>query len=169
MPKRTDELAAPALCPSAVPAAGCQAELGWGLLTMARAFQQLAADAVQGLAGGLRGHLVLTSIAQGRAPSQAVLAAQLGLDRTVMTYLIDELEQAGYLERRPDPADRRARLLVITEAGTAALATYRARIDKAEARLLDGLSKDEVMRFRTTVEQVAQATRGITGGGPTGC
>jgi DNA-binding MarR family transcriptional regulator len=141
---------------------GCRAELGWGLLTTARAFAQWAAEAVADLPGGLRGHLVLASIAQGQAPSQAVLAGQIGLDRTVMTYLVDDLERAGFLERRPDPTDRRARLLIITEAGTAALSEYRTRIDAAEDRLLGELDADERSSFRRAVERMARASQTAT-------
>jgi len=51
---------------------------------------------------------VLVAAARGNARNQLALAQQLGVDRTVMTYLIDDLERAGYVERRPDPADRRS-------------------------------------------------------------
>ncbi len=34
-----------------------------------------------------------------------------------MGYLVDALERRGYVERRPDPADRLAALVVITERG----------------------------------------------------
>jgi DNA-binding MarR family transcriptional regulator len=149
-------------CQGAAAPDACRAELGWGLLTAARAFAQWAAEAVADLPGGLRGHLVLASIAQGQAPSQAVLAGQIGLDRTVMTYLVDELEQAGFLERKPDPSDRRARLLTITEAGTAALSQYRTRIDAAETRLLGELDADERRSFRRSVERVARASQAST-------
>ncbi|MGW1544775.1 MarR family transcriptional regulator [Streptomyces sp. NPDC002309] len=40
-----------------------------------------------------------------------------GVDRTVMTYLLDDLERAGPVERRPDPSDRRSRHVVATEHG----------------------------------------------------
>ncbi|MHB1135137.1 MAG: MarR family winged helix-turn-helix transcriptional regulator [Chloroflexota bacterium] len=45
------------------------------------------------------------------------LAASAGMTRPSMSELVDELEQAGYLERRPDPTDRRAKLIVLTRAG----------------------------------------------------
>src|SRR5204862_8339718 len=46
--------------------------------------------------------------AQGVVRTQLALAQHLGVDRTVMTYLIDDLEAAKLIERRPDPTDRRA-------------------------------------------------------------
>ncbi len=149
--------AQPQACPAAAPD-GCQFELGWGLTMLTRGFTQWAADAVSELPGGLRGHLVLASISQGQQPSQVALAQQLGVDRTVMTYLLDELERAGYLERRRDPLDRRARHIVITEAGKTALGSYRTRVDAAEARLLAPLSESESATFRSAVQRIARAS-----------
>jgi len=45
-----------------------------------------------------------------------------------MTYLLDDLEAARLIERRPDPTDRRARRLVATQLGTALLATLNDRL-----------------------------------------
>src|SRR5215207_3144365 len=47
------------------------------------------------------------------------LARLTGRHKQLIGRLIDELEQLGYLERRPDPADRRAKLIVPTERGLA--------------------------------------------------
>ena len=71
--------------------------------------------------GGPRGYQVLASAAVEGPRTQLALAQQLGLDRTVMTYLLDDLQKAGLVERRPDPADRRARRVVLTDAGRARL------------------------------------------------
>jgi len=50
------------------------------------------------------------------------LAAQAGTTPQAMGELVDDLERGGYLERRADPADRRARLIVATPKGERALA-----------------------------------------------
>lgn len=42
------------------------------------------------------------------------LADRAGIGKAAMGELIDELERLGYVERRPDPADRRAKLIVPT-------------------------------------------------------
>jgi DNA-binding MarR family transcriptional regulator len=68
---------------------------------------------------------VLSAAAHGTVGSQLALALHLGVDRTVMTYLLDDLEAAGLIERRPDPADRRARQVVATRQGTKLLAASR--------------------------------------------
>jgi len=52
---------------------------------------------------------------------QNVLAADFGLSPHSITDLVDGLERMGMAERRPDPTDRRAKLVAITDAGNAKL------------------------------------------------
>ncbi|MFF9455144.1 MarR family winged helix-turn-helix transcriptional regulator [Streptomyces flaveolus] len=47
------------------------------------------------------------------------LAAHLGVTKQAASQLVDELVRKGYAERRPHPADARARLVVLTERGRA--------------------------------------------------
>src|SRR6185437_4531345 len=91
----------------------------------------------------------------GTVNSQLALAQHLGVDRTVMTYLLDDLEGAGLLERQPDPADRRARRVVATAAGTALLATLDRRLEAAEAHLLAPLAPPERESFRAHLRLLA--------------
>jgi DNA-binding MarR family transcriptional regulator len=141
------------------PADACGAELGWGLSVILRAFGQWASASVIDLPGGPRGHLVLATISRGRPRSQLALANQLGLDRTVMTYLLDELETAGLVERRPDPTDRRARQILITDLGSSALRESSRSLREAENRLLAPLDAPEAAAFRNMIERVARATK----------
>jgi DNA-binding MarR family transcriptional regulator len=45
------------------------------------------------------------------------LAQRAQITKQSMGYLVDYLEQHGYVERKPDPADRRANLIVLTKRG----------------------------------------------------
>ena len=47
------------------------------------------------------------------------LAARSGMTHQSMSELVHALERAGYLERRPDPADGRARMILLTDKGRA--------------------------------------------------
>jgi len=71
-----------------------------------------------------------------RAGSQLELAHHLGVDRTVMTYLLDDLERAGLIERHPDPADRRARRIAATARGSELLDDLDQRLRAAEDQVL---------------------------------
>lgn len=87
------------------------------LLTIAaRTGQELAKRRLtpMGLSVQLCG--VLNLIAEG-AISQQALGEQLGIDRTTVVELIDQLEQQGVVVRRRNPADRRSYALSLTPKG----------------------------------------------------
>jgi DNA-binding MarR family transcriptional regulator len=72
-----------------------------------------------------------------------------------MTYLLDDLEAARLIERRPDPADRRARRIVATEQGNELLSSLNDRLRAAEARLLAPLGAEKREAFRAQVRMLA--------------
>jgi DNA-binding MarR family transcriptional regulator len=130
-------------------------DLGWGLGVVFRAYVTAAHEAMAELPGGPRGYQVLASAAQSAVGSQLALAQHLGIDRTVMTYLLDDLETAGLIARQPDPADRRARRVVATEKGVELLVTLDARLRAAEAHLLAPLDEEARHLFRAQVQSLA--------------
>ena len=130
-------------------------DLGWGLGMVFRAYATAAHTAVADLPGGPRGYQVLSAAVRGKVNSQLALAQHLGVDRTVMTYLLDDLEAAGLIERRPDPADRRARRVVATDAGMKLLAALGDRLCSAEAHLLAPLDERERETFRAQIRLLA--------------
>jgi DNA-binding MarR family transcriptional regulator len=130
-------------------------DLGWGLGMIFRGYVKAAHAAVADLPGGPRGYQVLSAAAQGTVASQLALAQHLGVDRTVMTYLLDDLEAAGLIERRPDPSDRRARRIVATKKGNELLTSLNDRLRAAEAHLLAPLGGEERDAFRAQVRLLA--------------
>jgi DNA-binding MarR family transcriptional regulator len=130
-------------------------DLGWGLGMIFRAYVKAAHAAVADLPGGPRGYQVLSAAAQGTVASQLALAQHLGVDRTVMTYLLDDLEAARLIERRPDPADRRARRIVATEQGNELLTNLNDRLRAAESHLLAPLGNERLDSFRAEVRVLA--------------
>jgi DNA-binding MarR family transcriptional regulator len=85
------------------------------------------------------GYIVLSQLARGPAPTQLALASAIGHDKTRLIGLLDELERAGLITRAPDPGDRRARIVHISERGraahTAAVADIRAMEEEVLAEL----------------------------------
>ncbi len=134
---------------------GVETDLGWALGQVMRAHLRTAQEVVGGLPGGPRGYQVLAVAGRGEPSSQLALAQKLGVDRTVMTYLLDDLEGAGLIERRPDPADRRARRVVLTEAGQTLLCDLERRFRSAEEHLLDPLDADERTVLRDLLQRLA--------------
>ena len=133
------------------------ADLGWALGTVKRAYVEAATRLAAEVPGGTRGYLVLATSGRGEPKSQLALAQHLGVNRTVMTYLLDDLERAGLVERRPDPTDRRARRVAITDSGRTLLRELKDRLRQAEDELLGPLDDDERATLRALLQRLAPA------------
>jgi DNA-binding MarR family transcriptional regulator len=71
------------------------------------------------------------------------LAEAALLTKPSIGYLVDDLEAHGYVERVPDPADRRAKLVRLTARGRAVEETVRAVIKQVEAEWSARLGEDD--------------------------
>ncbi|TQS46716.1 MarR family winged helix-turn-helix transcriptional regulator [Cryptosporangium phraense] len=142
----------PAPAPPSLPLSD---DLGWSLGVLFRAYTKAAGFVMADVPGGPRGYQILATCVRDTPGTQLALAHQLGVDRTVMTYLLDDLEKAGLVTRQPDPADRRARRIVATETGRATLAELDKGLCEAEDRLLAGLPDGERATFRELLQRLA--------------
>jgi DNA-binding MarR family transcriptional regulator len=147
--------AAPDAAWPTAPAATIEDDLGWALGVLFRGYRQAAGAAVANLPGGPRGFQVLIAAAGQGCGNQLAVAHQLGIDRTVMTYLLDDLEQAGLVMRRADPADRRARLVTVTLAGQKRLAELVQALRAAEGQVLSALEPADRRDFRALLQRLA--------------
>jgi DNA-binding MarR family transcriptional regulator len=131
-------------------------DLGWALGVVFRSYVKAAGAAFADVPAGPRGYQVLAAATRGDPGTQLALALHLGVDRTVMTYLLDDLEGAGLIERRPDPADRRARRIAATAQGRELLDDLDRRLRAAEDQVLVALgSQDDRRVFRALLRQLA--------------
>ncbi|MGV0774483.1 MarR family winged helix-turn-helix transcriptional regulator [Mycolicibacterium elephantis] len=89
------------------------------------------------------GYAVLLALDDAPVRTQAALAAAIGADKTRIIPTLDELQAKGYIERSPDPDDRRVRLLAITDAGRAVKDAAQADIQRGEERWLSVLSAED--------------------------
>jgi DNA-binding MarR family transcriptional regulator len=131
-----------------------QSDLGWALGAVLRAYAKAGGPLLAGVPGAHRGYQVLAA-ACGAEDTQLALANKLGVDRTVMTYLLDDLERAGLVERKPDPADRRARRIVVTDSGRTTLRELRGKLAHVETGVLSALAEPERAVFRDLLRTVA--------------
>ena len=146
------------LDPQIAPTGACGAlgnDLGWALGAVFRSYVKAATAVMAELPAGPRSYQVLSAAAHDQPGTQLALAARLGVDRTVMTYLIDALEEARLVTREPDPADRRARRIVLTKRGAKLLADLDQRLGQVEAHVLAALDVDERATFRALLQKVA--------------
>lgn len=141
-------------------------DFGQALGALLRRYLDGARAATAELPGGPRGFQVLVNASGSDCSNQATIAQRLGIDRTVMTYLVDDLERAGLVQRRPDPADRRARQVLRTASGDRMLDDVRRRIVEVEGAVLGGLSSDDADVFRRLL---AGAAAGAPATDPSTC
>ncbi len=134
---------------------GVHEDLGWALATALRAYGHATEDALSGHPGGPRGYRLLSAVARDCPRSQLALAQHTGLDRTVVTYLVDDLSAQGLVERRPDPDDRRTRRVVATERGLQRLAELDQRLRQVEDELLAPLAPADRPALRALLQQLA--------------
>jgi DNA-binding MarR family transcriptional regulator len=100
---------------------------------------------------------LLTLFGDGPARSQQDGAARLGVDRTTMVALVDELEAKGLVRREVAPGDRRKRLVLLTAEGERVREAGADRTRQAEALLLEPLSAEDAERLRAALHQVVRA------------
>ncbi|GAA3119915.1 MarR family winged helix-turn-helix transcriptional regulator [Streptomyces rectiviolaceus] len=74
---------------------------------------------------------------------QSELIKAVDLDPSTVTKMLQRLEQAGHVRRRPDPDDRRAVLVEATDASCGLLAEVERAWGELEAHTLAGLDEDE--------------------------
>jgi DNA-binding MarR family transcriptional regulator len=92
-------------------------------------------------------YVVLGGLSGGHAPTQAQLAARTGRDKTRLIRNLDRLEELGLINRAPDPADRRNRVVSLTAEGRRVLGRCRKAIRAMEDDLLAGVGTADRAAF----------------------
>lgn len=116
---------------------------------MRRAFQQQQ-DANLTLAQAR----ALLYVSRHEGVHQIELAELLEVQSITLARLIDKLEEAGLVERRPDPADRRAYQIYLTPEAAPRLAAIEKVAAKTRAQALRGLDKQEVAAFLSALQKM---------------
>ncbi|MET9514532.1 MarR family transcriptional regulator [Streptomyces sp. NPDC002994] len=105
------------------------------------------------------GYVVLSALDDGPVRTQAALAEAIGTDKTRIIATLDQLQESGLISRTPDPADRRARLLSITEDGRKVRRSAQAGIQANEDRLLAMLPPADRRGFLRAVRALSALSR----------
>ncbi|MEV5839264.1 MarR family winged helix-turn-helix transcriptional regulator [Nocardia sp. NPDC052112] len=84
----------------------------------------------------------------------SVLAEEAGMTQQSMGELVTHMERCGYVERKIDPDDRRARLVVLTAAGHVALGVAAERVRRIERKLVADLGERGLAELRQSLSRV---------------
>jgi len=102
---------------------------------------------------------VLRLIAADPGLTQQELAQRTLIDPSSMVAVLDELEELGYAERRPDPADRRKHAIFLTPDGQRMLERAQAVATEMTKEVLAPLDAGEIEELRRLLRKLA----GVTG------
>ena len=94
--------------------------------------------------GSRRHHYALLTTLRAFGPdSQAELGRRTRVDRSDIVAALNDLAERGFVERSPDPGDRRRNIVTMTDSGARHLAELDRRLDTAQDELLAGFSAAE--------------------------
>ena len=87
---------------------------------------------------------VLAYVSRREGMTQTALAAQLDLTKVAVGGLVDRLEIGGFVERRPDKRDARARHVFLTLSGQKLVSTIRDNVDIVETKILSAITAEQL-------------------------
>jgi DNA-binding MarR family transcriptional regulator len=97
---------------------------------------------------------VLISLDERQPRSQAEVGELVGVDRTTMVALVDELQAKALVERRPHEDDRRKKVIAITAEGREVRKRAARLVDAVERRFLAGLGDPRATQLRSSLQTV---------------
>jgi len=104
---------------------------------------------------------VLWHLAREQGQKQAELAERMDVAPISLARQLDNLQQEGLVERRPDPGDRRCFRIYLTDAAEPALEVLRGLAQQTRAQALAGFSIAEVSQLQGLLERLREnLTRG---------
>jgi DNA-binding MarR family transcriptional regulator len=130
-------------------------ETGYRLADNSRQLRRLFDDRVRSL--GLTGPQARLLLSLERAPdqNQAFYAERLEIEPITLTRIVDRLEDAGWVERQADPADRRARILHLTDKSRGIVTRLRTSVEALFEDMLHGFAPAERELFARMLDRIA--------------
>lgn len=109
-------------------------------------------------------HVFANMVGGGRRLTELADAASMSLSS--MQELVDDLERRGIVERGPDPSDRRAKLIVLTDKGLAALAPAGSIIEALELEYANRIGEkrfeEMCLALNALIDDLLEDDRGRT-------
>jgi DNA-binding MarR family transcriptional regulator len=130
-------------------------EIGYRLADNSRQLRRLFDERVRSL--GITGPQarLLLSLARNPNQNQAFYAERLEIEPITLTRIVDRLEEAGWVERQPDPTDRRARILQLTAKSRGIVNRLRLTVEGLFEDMMQGFGEAERASFAAALERIA--------------
>lgn len=114
--------------------------------------RMLAASGIDAF-NGAQGR-ILYVLWQNEDISISNLSAKTSLANTTLTSMLDRMESSGLIIRKPDPADRRSRLIALTDKARALRQEYEQVSERMNERYYIGFSDSEICQFEAYLQRV---------------
>jgi DNA-binding MarR family transcriptional regulator len=150
------------------PQGGASHRLGYLLKHAQARFTQLTSAALEPLGISPREWAALNCLDEQQGRSQREVAELLGVDRTTMVALVDELQAKGWVKRHPQPDDRRKNIVSLTRKGRDVMQRGGGLVDDCERRFLAALSEADAEQLKNALYAVIAAVTPIAGHGAGG-
>ncbi len=98
--------------------------------------------------------------------SQRELADRLHIQRATVTVMLQKMERAGYVDRRPDPMDQRISRIYPTEAAVQLDEEDRRAVDGYFGRVFQDFTSQELQQMDEMLSRLGRNIRGIIASGP---
>ena len=118
-----------------------------------RIFDRMLADSGIDAFNGAQGR-ILYVLWQNDEISISSLSAQTSLANTTLTNMLDRMENIGLIVRKPDPQDRRNRLIALTEKARGLQDDYTRISNKMNEIYYTGFTEKEIIQFEAYLQRV---------------
>lgn len=129
-------------------------DIGYRMSDNSRLLRRLFDERVRDLGLTAAQARLLLSLNRHPDENQAFHAERLEVEPITLTRIIDRMEEAGWVERRADPADRRARILHLTDKSRATVEELRQIIEAMFEEVLLGLDDGERSQLAGLLERI---------------
>lgn len=106
---------------------------------------------------------VLAFLSRRDGMTQTALALDLDLTKVAIGGLLDRMESAGFVERRADASDGRARRVYLTRSGSKMVNTIRENVEQIEIQILENVSEDALNAAAATLMTIKETLLEIAG------
>ncbi|WP_448042910.1 MarR family winged helix-turn-helix transcriptional regulator [Bradyrhizobium liaoningense] len=107
---------------------------------------------------------VLAFLSRRDGMTQTALAADLDLTKVAIGGLLDRMEAAGFIERRADRNDGRARRVYLTRAGAKMVNTIREHVETVELEILSRVPEEQLNQAADTLRTLKDTLLEMLGG-----
>jgi DNA-binding MarR family transcriptional regulator len=129
-------------------------ELGQLLVSVCRLHHTRADQSVD-KTGLYRGQaFLLMTLSEQDGMTHSEIAERLEISAPAVTKVITRMEEAHYVQRRPDPADRRVSRVYLQAEGHALIAEIHPAFERLDRTAFDGLSGTDLERLRDLLVQM---------------